>query len=488
MGRLGDDGEVPSLDAHSLDGQVPPPDGNSLDGGTDARADGGRLGDATTHDGQSADGSQPDAGTCNRPTQVMVCGRDPEGIVCGASNRTDAFSVDRWQTSFRDESGWGAQLHNWATIRFPDINGDGHADICGRGYQGVICGLSDGVGAFGDVTLWLDAFSTPNGWADGPQYWATIQFADVNGDGSDDVCGRGPTGVACALSNTTHGFEGYPSFASGFSDASGYAAANHWGTLQFADLNGDGAADLCARGSRGLMCTRSTGTGFEELTIWNDDLTDDAYGGAPSYWATLQFPDINGDGMADVCTRWATGVHCATSTGSAFSELVLWSGLFADASSGGDHPSYWGTMQFPDVNGDGSDDFCAKGTRGLWCATSSGTNFENASLWNTSFRDDAGWTSVTYWSTIAFADINADGSEDVCARRYNGYACALSNGRDSFGELTTWSDIFSNDNGWHADPSYYRTIRLAQLSGCQLSEPGSALPWATGAVPPRTPD
>src|SRR4029077_16808225 len=44
----------------------------------------------------------------------------------------------------------------------------------------------------------LDSFSDTAGWGSSI-YTSTIQLADVNGDGAKDVCGRGPDGAVCAL-------------------------------------------------------------------------------------------------------------------------------------------------------------------------------------------------------------------------------------------------------------------------------------------------
>jgi hypothetical protein len=71
---------------------------------------------------------------------------------------------------------------NYSTIRFPDLNGDGLADVCGRGIAGIDCALSTGTG-FGLVATWQASFSDANGWNSGPQYYSTIQFPDLNGDG-----------------------------------------------------------------------------------------------------------------------------------------------------------------------------------------------------------------------------------------------------------------------------------------------------------------
>ncbi len=83
-----------------------------------------------------------------------------------------------------------------ASIRYGDINGDGRADVCGRSHEGLVCALSSGR-AFLAPSLWLAEMSDAAGWQ---PYGATLALVDVNGDGRADVCGRGPEGLVCALS------------------------------------------------------------------------------------------------------------------------------------------------------------------------------------------------------------------------------------------------------------------------------------------------
>ena len=78
---------------------------------------------------------------------------------------------------FSDAAGWSAGPWYYATIRFPDVNGDGRADVCGRGAGGVVCALSTASSFTPAVApLWAGAYSDAGGWAAGPQYYGTIQF------------------------------------------------------------------------------------------------------------------------------------------------------------------------------------------------------------------------------------------------------------------------------------------------------------------------
>jgi hypothetical protein len=62
-------------------------------------------------------------------------------------------------TDFSDSNGWNTPNHyldTWVV----DVNGDGRADICGRGYDSISCALSFSTpGAGGGQTIFAPQFS-----------------------------------------------------------------------------------------------------------------------------------------------------------------------------------------------------------------------------------------------------------------------------------------------------------------------------------------
>jgi MYXO-CTERM domain-containing protein len=172
-----------------------------------------------------------------------------------------------------------------------------------------------------------------------PQYYTTIQIADVNGDGKADVCGRGAAGFECWLSSGTAFSSTITSTE--FSDASGGSASKYYGTIQLADVNGDGMADVCGRAAAGFLCFLSEGTKFG-AEVSTDEYSDSRGFDTPEYYTTLQMGDLDGDGKADVCGRGAAGISGRLSSGTAFGTVVA--GPTLSDTSGWDGVQYYETI------------------------------------------------------------------------------------------------------------------------------------------------
>jgi hypothetical protein len=322
-------------------------------------------------------------------------------------------------------------------------------------------------------TFWSSGFTDAGGWNSTPSYWATIQFPDVNGDGRADVCARGAGGVGCAISNGLDGFGPVATWSTDYADAGSWASSqSYWGTIQFPDVTGDGKADICARSSGGIFCGVSNGTsGFSAPTVWHTNYSDDVgWANSPSNWATIQFPDLNGDGRADVCGRSGDGILCATSNGTnGFGPANTWGPPFNNTNGWNLSQSYWGTIQFPDVNGDGKPDVCGRNAGGVVCSISDGaTGFNGSNLWTDEFSDANGFNAdPTLWGTIQFPDLNGDGKSDICARTASGLRCGLSDGTRFV--MADWLAEFTDANGWKTDPSYGATLQTPNLNvtGCK---------------------
>jgi GH25 family lysozyme M1 (1,4-beta-N-acetylmuramidase) len=328
----------------------------------------------------------------------------------------------------------------YTTLRFGDIDGDGRADACVRQPDGVHCWLSNGHGF--DRAIVGPALSDAAGW-DGPNA-STLRLADVDGDGLADLCARGPDGFACYRS-TGSGFEPL-AVLTALSDAAGFADVNYFATLRMGDVDGDGKADVCARGAAGVSCWLSDGHGFTEQ-IQGPAWSDASGFGAWQSWATIRIADVDGDGRADLCAREAAGFTCYLSGGHDFATMIPGPPM-ADAATSW---SIATSIRMGDLDGDHAADVCYRSATGIACWLSTRHGF-GSQLTGPAWTDATGWSDPARFRTIRFADVNGDERLDLCARGADGIECWLG-APGGFGDHITgpaWSDA----NGWNAAPQF----------------------------------
>ncbi|MGK3969329.1 FG-GAP-like repeat-containing protein [Sorangium sp. So ce118] len=375
-------------------------------------------------------------------------------------NRTSSL----WSGTFSDANGWDL-ASSYVTLDYPDVNNDGRADVCGRAAAGIVCATSNGA-TFGAATTWQSSYSDANGWKES-KYYSTIRFPDLNNDGRADVCGRGDSGIWCAISSGI-GFGTSTQWEGSFSDSNGWSTMNYYSTISFPDVNADGRADVCGRGNRGIICATSTGAGFTGGAIWSSVFSDSNGWTQPKYYSTIRFADVNADGRDDVCGRGSDGVWCAVSTGTSFGTATKWSTNFTDA-YGWDTLEYYSTIQFADVNADGRDDVCGRGGAGVLCALSTGVSFNAVTTYSTQLQDAWGGNKPEYYRTITIKDIDNDGRADLCFRGILGVYCSPSTG-SAFSNNRVWASDYSDANRWNSDARYYRTIDIVDVDGDHLAD------------------
>jgi peptidoglycan/xylan/chitin deacetylase (PgdA/CDA1 family) len=304
--------------------------------------------------------------------------------------------------------------HRWepSTIRIGDVNGDGRDDVCGRTPLGVTCAVSVQSAATADDGLPRTIFRAarrgappgglPGSAAEVPV--GVIHLADVTGDRWADVCVAAPDGVACAASDVTGALGAFRV----------WSRDDHAASFRFADVDGDGKADACSRTPSGIACARNVGRRFDAPRTWLADMTDARGWRDAQLAATVQLADVDGDGRADVCGRGPNGVMCALSLGKSFGKLERWSTDFAS------------DVHLGDLNGDGRDDVCGPTREGIACALSTGRGFTRSSVWLASEMVEAqGWHRADLAATLQLGDVNGDGRADLCGRSSAGLACAM---------------------------------------------------------------
>lgn len=384
--------------------------------------------------------------------QADVCVRAIRGLTCALS-KGSSFSAEFDGPAWKDADGWDNLTYR-STIQFGDVDGDGKADVCARGRTGMRCALSQGQ-AFSQNEINGPAWSDDAGWNQ-PSLYGTIQLADVNGDGKLDVCGRSTTGLVCNLA----GENGFPNAVQGpaWSDDKGWSRADRYATIQFADVNGDRKADVCAKDAAGIVCHLSTGNGFS-AEVRGPAWSNDKGWNKVQYGSTIRFADVDGDGRADVCGRGPDGIVCARSTGQGFGAEIR-GPAWSDAKGWSDASSYR-TIQWGDLDGDKRADVCGRSSNGIVCSLSTGEGF-SSEIQTTLFADTSGGNQAKTFTTLAMGDVNHDGKDDLCGRDSSqGFVCATSNGK-GFGApflAAGWSDAAG-----FSLPQYYETVRVTGLA------------------------
>ncbi len=309
-------------------------------------------------------------------------------------------------------------------------------------------------------------FSGGQNWD--PKYFRSIRLADVNGDGKADIIGRCAEGVHVALS-TGLGFSNEQVWSREFSDRKGWGTAGYSSTIRWADVNGDHKADLIIRSQEGIRVALSTGTGFEQSTLWTNYFSDDSteqWKKVVGYSGTICSADVNGDGLADIVARGPRGIYVSLSSSTSFMQPSIWTTEFSDqGTTKWKEAKYSSTFQLADVNGDGKADLVVRGPDGILVSLSTGNGFRHATLWSASFSDASGWGyDASYYGAIRLGDVNGDGMADIIARAKDGMHVLLSNGR-VFREDLIWYPSGVTDHSVFSSPYSSTTLQCADING-----------------------
>jgi hypothetical protein len=230
------------------------------------------------------------------------------------------------------------------SVTWADYNGDGKQDflLTGSTSSGYISKLykNTGNGFTEDTTVSLPGVS-----------YGSVAWADYNGDGKQDFLltgysyntGSGSSYISKLYKNTGNGFT---------EDTTVSLPGVSYGSVAWADYNGDGKQDFLLTGYTGSgyisKLYKNTGNGFTEDTTVS--LPSFSYG----VWA-----DYNGDGKQDLLL---TGYSYNTGSGGYFSKLYKNTGNgFTEDTTVSLPDVYNGSVTWADYNGDGKQEFLLTG-------------------------------------------------------------------------------------------------------------------------------
>ncbi|GHA45737.1 hypothetical protein GCM10007103_28560 [Salinimicrobium marinum] len=246
---------------------------------------------------------------------------------------------------------------------------------------------------------------------------SSIAFADVDGDGDQDVLIAGGSGD---MNGGTMGGEGasailYLNDGSGdYTEATGTPFMGvQKGSVAFADVDGDGDQDVLITGSTGGMY--GDGESVAKLYLNNgfgnfSELLDTPFEGVQN--SSVAFADVDGDGDQDVLITGMSGDYY---NGITNSQLYLndGNGNYTKDNTNFFEGVQYGSIAFADVDGDSDQDVLITGISGdEWQGVRGSTLYINDGLGN--FLEDINTPFPGVGnSSIAFADIDGDNDQDV---------------------------------------------------------------------------
>ena len=354
---------------------------------------------------------------CHTVQSADLDGDGQDELICRGPAGISAYSFDptsgQWISlppgpAWTDEAGW-AQEWCYASIQAADLDGDGRAELFGHGPGGTeVWRYHPETGTWQNLNPAADPLTDPS-WQDEPACYTTLQCADLDGDGCAELIARSTTGIV-AWKLTPAGWQALPD-GPGWSDAASWNYPQYYAPIQCADVDGDGCAELIGRDNQQLQVWKLTSSGWENLP-YGPPMADADGWNQPQYYATIQFADLDGDGCAELLARNQLQVLAWKLTASGWVELPAGPAM-AD-SNGWDLPQYYSTLQCADIDGDGADELFVRNNTLILVWKLDGSAWQPLAG-GPSWSDADGWDLPQYYATIRTARVHSPGSGEGAA-------------------------------------------------------------------------
>ncbi|MBV9579430.1 MAG: VCBS repeat-containing protein, partial [Chloroflexi bacterium] len=443
--------------------------------------------------------------------QAELIGRSADGIqVCHWNTTTHLWDATGVTGPMSDKDGWNEESH-YLTIQLADIDGDNQAELIGRGVNGIQVYHWNGGSKNWDA-LSLDGPMTDDlGWAK-PEYYNTIQLADLDEDGQLELIGRGVNGIQVFHWDTSAHSWDILSHDGPMTDDDGFNVPKCYSTIRLADIDGDGKPELVGRAPDGLQLYRwIAGTKSWDQLPFGTGFWSDAEGwDTADQYSTIQLVNIPTGVQYEIVGRSSGGLELWVYLGME-SLLYYQDGLtlgdFKNA-NGYDQPQKFSTLQFADVDGDGLNELIVRdGGNGLLAFHAEDANWHPGSgsrSWRQMagpagiMTDAAGWDAPECYLTIQAADVDGDGALEIVGRGSDGIqtwkwgtgsgsSAGLSNGLIMAGMLTADEQPTSGPTPASIQPPLAGVTPVATATTAPLATPTSAATATTLASATPTP-
>ena len=324
---------------------------------------------------------------------VLITGQDEFG---NSGNPLSKLYLNDGTGNFTEKTGTSLAAVGYGAVAFSDVNGDNSPDLFIIGQDNTNTPISklylnDGTGNF---------FEMENSPFEGVNY-GLVAFADVNNDGSPDLLLAGITNTIDLISKIylNDGTGNFTEKTDVSLKGLGFCSGG------FSDVNSDGYPDI-------LMVGLNSSNDPDARLYLNDGLGNfTEMENTPFekvYYSSTAFADVNNDGYSDILitgqNRFIGGDLVAkvyTNDGA---------GNFTEIMDTPFEGIRYGSVAFSDANRDGHQDILITGlNRSIRSTTKLYTNDGSG---NFTEAVDLPFEDIAY-SSVAFADVNRDGSEDV---------------------------------------------------------------------------
>ncbi|MFI6645340.1 FG-GAP repeat domain-containing protein [Streptomyces sp. NPDC050504] len=264
--------------------------------------------------------------------------------------------------------------------------------------SGVLYGFhNNGTNSNGTVN-WGPKTSIGQGW--GSVADTAVYFADLNGDGWDDLVSK-ESGVLYGFTNNSRNANGTINWGPKTSIGQGWGAVSN-DAVYFADLNGDNRDDLVSKESGVLYGFTNNGTNSNGTVNWGPKTSIGQGWGAVADDA-VSFADLNGDGRDDLVSKESGVLYGFTNNGYNSNGTVNW-GSKTSIGQG------WGSVAdnavyFADLTLDGRSEIVSKENGALYKFTNNGYNSNGTVNWGAKTQIGQGWGAVSN-DAVYFAEIS----------------------------------------------------------------------------------